>query len=167
MSRVVIGIEREDVPRIEPVILDVANGLQREDATEVVQEALLRAFAGRQGWRPGSDALAWLCGFVVNICRERHRERRRRMTLPLEEYPGEACSSSDQATGPQEPEQLQQLMRALAELPPRQREAIACRYLRRMSIRQAAEAMGCAEGTVKSAVSAAIVRLREILQEVS
>ena len=56
-------------------------------------------------------------------------------------------------------------MEAIQRLPPRQREAVACRYLRQMSIRRTAEAMGCAEGTVKSAVSAALERLRGILQE--
>ena len=146
--------------------LALANGLPQEDAVEVVQETLLRAFAGRMGCRPGSDVMAWLCGIVVNICRERHRDRRRRRALPLEEWSGEACSSGNPATGPWEPEQLQHLMKAIAELPPRQRQAIACRYLRRMSIRQTAEVMRCAEGTVKSAVSAALERLREILPAV-
>ena len=146
--------------------LALANGLPPQDAVDAVQEALLRAFAGLEGWRPGSDALAWLCGFIVNVCRERHRERRRRTAVPLEDFSNEACRDWDPASGPQEQEQLQQLTKALAELSPRQREAIACRYLRRMSIRQTAEVMGCAEGTVKSAVSAAIERLREILQEV-
>ena len=88
------------------------------------------------------------------------------MALPLEEFPSEARSSGDPAIDSPGPEQLQHLMKAIAELPPRQRQAIACRYLRRMSIRQAAEVMGCAEGTVKSAVWAALARLREILQEV-
>ena len=132
---------------------------RKQDAVEAVQEALLRAFAGLQTWRQGADAMAWLCGFVVNISRERHRQRRRRTALPLDECLGEVCSSEDPPGDAWEPEQLQQLMKAIAELPPRQREAIACRYLRRMSIRQAAQVMGCAEGTVKSAVSAAIDRL--------
>ena len=62
-------------------------------------------------------------------------------------------------------DQLQQLMEAVAELPPRQREAVACRYLRRMSIRETAVVMGCAEGTVKSAVAAALERLRRLLEK--
>ena len=54
---------------------------------------------------------------------------------------------------------------AVDRLPQRQREAIACRYLRRMSIAETAVAMGCAQGTVKSAVSAALERLREVLED--
>jgi RNA polymerase sigma factor (sigma-70 family) len=56
------------------------------------------------------------------------------------------------------------LMEAVAELPSRQREVIACRYLRRMTVRETAEAMGFAEGTVKSAVSAALDKLRDRLR---
>lgn len=146
--------------------LALANGLQQEDAADAVQEALVRAFERRDGWRPGFDASAWLCGFLVNICRERHRDRRRRTALPLDECSDAVCGSDGPASGPWAPEQLQQLMAALAELPSRQREAVACRYLRRMSIRQTAEVMECAEGTVKSAVSAGLERLREIMQAV-
>ena len=140
--------------------LALAAGLFQEDAVDAVQEALMRAFIGRRGWRQGSDALAWLCGFVMNICRERHRDRRRRMAFSLDEGLSEACDSTHPATALGDREQLQQLKEAIAELPSRQREAIACRYLRRMSIRQTAEVMGCAEGTVKSCVSAALERLR-------
>ena len=58
-------------------------------------------------------------------------------------------------------EELAGLASALAALPPRQREAVACRYLRRMSVRETAATMGCAEGTVKAAVFAALRGLRK------
>jgi len=148
--------------------LALAIGLTRDDAAEVTQEALLRAFAGRRGWRRNADVMAWLCGIVVNVAREWRRRQRRRVALPLDADSLGTPDRSPQAAParPWEPEQLRELMEAVRRLPPRQREAIACRYLRRMSIRQTAQVMGCAEGTVKSAVSAALERLRGILRNV-
>ena len=101
--------------------LALAGGLQQADAGEAVQETLLRAFAGRQGWRQGSDVMAWLCGFVVNICRERYRDRRRRLALPLEKCHASHVLQGTAASVPWEPEHLQQLKKAIAKLPPRQR----------------------------------------------
>lgn len=50
---------------------------------------------------------------------------------------------------------------ALRALPPRQRTAVALRYLQDMSLAQIAEAMGSSEGTVKSQLSRGLQRLRE------
>jgi RNA polymerase sigma-70 factor (ECF subfamily) len=147
--------------------LALAQGLRREDAAEATQETLLRAYAGRCKWNRGGDALAWLCGILVNVARECHRRQRAGRTAwdgPGGLQPagkGRPASVRDDDPGPEE---LRQLREAINRLPPRQREAIACRYLRGMSLRQTAEVMGCAEGTVKSAASSALERLREILQ---
>jgi RNA polymerase sigma-70 factor (ECF subfamily) len=146
--------------------LALANGLRREDAAEATQETLLRAYSGRAAWHRGRDATAWLCGIAMNVVREALRKGRRRV------WPGAGgnaalgeLTAADTAGEPQrDPGQLWRLREAIAGLPARQREAIACRYLREMSIRQTAEVMGCAEGTVKSAVSAALEKLRTILK---
>jgi RNA polymerase sigma factor (sigma-70 family) len=147
----------------------LALGLGREDAAEVTKEVLMRAYAGRSTWKGGSDAMAWLCGIAVNVAREYHRKERRRQAAWLDPTwrgaSGEAGPGGPSRKEGPDPDQLRRLVEAVAELPSRQREAVACRYLRRMSIKETAEAMGCAEGTVKSAVSAALERLRDIMDQ--
>jgi RNA polymerase sigma-70 factor, ECF subfamily len=149
--------------------LALAQGLRREDAVEVTQEALMRAYTARSEWRRGAEAMAWLCGISINVIREFRRRERRRGTswVELSDHDVSGEKGRDRFIGSSGLglEQLQYLMDAVTELPPRQREAIACRYLRRMSIRETAEAMGCAEGTVKSAVAAALERLRGLLED--
>jgi RNA polymerase sigma-70 factor (ECF subfamily) len=149
--------------------LACALGLGREDAAEATQETLLRAYARRAKWKRDVDVMPWLCGITVNVVREsRRRERRKTMFMRLArlQAPPELASPAGSVDGGMlNAEQLEALRNALADLPERQREAIACRYLRRMSIRETALAMECAEGTVKSAVSAALERLREVLEK--
>jgi RNA polymerase sigma factor (sigma-70 family) len=113
--------------------------------------------------------MPWLCGIAVNVVRE-SRRRERRKTLFLRAVWQEASTKEafvDDAVdgGGSDREQAQLIADAMVKLPDRQREAIACRYLRRMSVRETAVAMGCAEGTVKSAVSAALETLREVLKD--
>ena len=55
------------------------------------------------------------------------------------------------------------LWTALQQRPARQRAAIVLRYYEDLTEAQTAEAMGCAVGTVKSQVSAALSKLRERL----
>ncbi|GHF90048.1 RNA polymerase sigma24 factor [Kitasatospora xanthocidica] len=55
------------------------------------------------------------------------------------------------------------LRRALAALPPRQRATVVLRYYCDLSIEQAAEALGCSSGNVKSQSSRALDTLRSRL----
>lgn len=54
---------------------------------------------------------------------------------------------------------------ALDRLAPRQRMAVVLRFLVGLQLNEIADAMGCAEGTVKSTISAALARLRVDLEE--
>jgi DNA-directed RNA polymerase specialized sigma24 family protein len=54
------------------------------------------------------------------------------------------------------------LVRALRELPPRQRAVLVLRYWERLTQAETAELLGCSEGTVKSAASRGLSRLREL-----
>jgi RNA polymerase sigma-70 factor (sigma-E family) len=55
-----------------------------------------------------------------------------------------------------------QLVRLLVQLPLRQRTAIVLRYWEELSEAETAEVMGCSVGTVKSATSRGLNRLREL-----
>jgi RNA polymerase sigma factor (sigma-70 family) len=141
-----------------------ALGLGRDDAAEVTQEALLRVYSARPRWKPGSDTLAWICGITLNVAREyRRRDHRRWLGFAGQKQRPVALVQAREADDESD-DARRRLVDAIAQLPDRQREAIACRYLRRMSIAETAAAMGCQEGTVKSTVASALEKLRRILE---
>jgi RNA polymerase sigma-70 factor, ECF subfamily len=140
----------------------LAHGLGREDAAEAAQETLLQAYASRSRWRAGADALAWLCGIAMNVVRTLRRKGRRNGQVAWgPSSPADPADNGAATAGAAE--NVLDLLAAMDKLPPRQREAVACRFLRHLSVRQTAEAMGCAEGTVKATLHAALGNLREML----
>lgn len=147
----------------------LAHGLRHDDAADAVQETLLRAYRGRTRWKVGGSASAWLYGIAMNVVRERRRRLGRwKSSGQAPDFDGLVAVCDDDAGADEEnAEKLRQLARAMAKLAGRQREAVSCRYLQRMSVRETAQAMGCAEGTVKAAVHAALRNLRDSMAEKS
>jgi len=144
----------------------LAHGLGRADAAEAVQETLLRAYRGRRRWRRGGSAWAWLAGIAMNVAREARRKRRREVGSLDADVLAAAAAAPDATAdrNEQRRDRLRRLAEAIEALGPRQREAVVCRYLLRMSVRQTAAAMGCATGTVKATVSAALAKLRRAFE---
>ena len=140
----------------------LAHGLNRSDSAEAVQETLLRAYRMRRRWRQGGGVRAWLCGIEMNVVRElRRRHRRREFSGADLDVLGDGQAAGDGPIASRD--EIDRLAAALAALPARQREAVACRFLRQMSVKDTAKAMGCAEGTVKAAVFAALENLRRTM----
>ncbi len=139
-----------------------------DDAEDVVQEALVRAYRGLSGFR-GEDATAfrgWLLAIVANQTRNLHRSRRRQATLVLREATlagGDAVAPDDPAGAAEAGERRAALLAALRELPVADREVLVCRYLLDLSEAETAAALGCRLGTIKSRTSRALVRLRRRL----
>ena len=153
----------------------LAHSLRHADAAEAVQEVFLRAYAARKSWQVGGDAVSYLYGIAMNVVREFVRRNRRRGGEGLEldslaggdcDRPGAIGRGHEALSGDgDDARQRDQLARAMAGLPPRQQEAVACRYLLQMDLRQTADIMGCAEGTVKAAVFAGLANLRKLLKK--
>jgi RNA polymerase sigma factor (sigma-70 family) len=122
-----------------------------EAAEDAVQEAALRAWAGRRQLRDPARAEAWFTRIVVNVCRAELGDRsRRRQAIETEPF-----------VGPDGSQALRDdVGRALARLTPDEQVVVAMRYGRDLTIPQIAAQSGLREGTVKSRLHNAQVHLR-------
>src|SRR4051794_38573228 len=130
-------------------------------AEDSVQEALARAWE-RLDRGDGIDRLAaWVTTVALNLARSQMRrwrsERRARDRLgPLRDDLGDVTAASGDAHAVRE---------ALRALPRRQREVTVLRYYLGLDVREIAEHLGVAEGTVKAKLFRACQSLAASLRE--
>jgi RNA polymerase sigma-70 factor, ECF subfamily len=132
------------------------------DAEDAAQEGFVKAFRALGRFRAGADPRPWLLRIVANEARNRVRSSQRRHGLELRLIdgfrPGDAAPSPEAAAVAAEDRQrLLGLVNALGE---EDRLVISSRYFLELSGEETAAALGIPEGTVKSRLSRALLRLR-------
>jgi RNA polymerase sigma-70 factor (TIGR02960 family) len=153
-----------------------------QDAEDLVQETLLAAWRGLDGFEGRASLRAWLYRIATNRCLNALRDRGRRVP----ELPG----PPDDAPVPPEPTRRREpvwlepypdallearyeqreaiglaFVAALQRLPPRQRAVLVLRYWEDVSIEETAALLDCSPGTVKSQAAKGLQALRELLVE--
>src|SRR4051812_27533080 len=139
---------------------------QPEDAADALQDALLSAFrAGRGGsaWRGDSAVTTWLHRIVVNACLDRARRRAVRPAEPLPEH--DTLQVADRHDDVAARTTALDVTAALATLPIEQRGALVLVDMYGWSVEDAAEALDCPVGTVKSRCARGRARLLPLLRE--
>lgn len=139
----------------------VANREEAEDLTSVTFEKALQGFT-KFDERKGSIE-SWLFTIAHNVLVNYYRSRQRRPQTQLDEN-----LESDDRQQPGErflrAEELQQLSRYLAKLSDRDRELIALRFGANLSHKQIADTLKMREGSVTTAISRAVSRLRRLFE---
>jgi RNA polymerase sigma-70 factor (sigma-E family) len=124
-------------------------------AQDLVQESLARVYVAWPRLRDVANAEAYTRRVITTTAISWRRRR------SFHERPAEVVR---EVAGRDQVSDLvvhEVLWAHLLELPPRQRAAIVLRHWMDLSEAQAAEAMGCSVGAVKSSTSAGLKRLRE------
>ncbi|MGW1888838.1 SigE family RNA polymerase sigma factor [Streptomyces sp. NPDC002004] len=133
---------------------------EQHAAEDLVQSSLERVYVSWRKVSAAGDPDAYVRRIVINAHARRHRRKLKEFLWaqdapPMPEGPerGDRIAQADDRAA---------LLRALAQLPARQREAVVLRYWEDLSERQTAEAMGCSVGAVKSSAAKGIAKLRAI-----
>jgi len=131
----------------------------RDAGEDLLQAGLERMF--RNWRRVNGDPEAYLRRTLANLATDGWRRNGR-----WRGYLGLARAADDGylPDGTSHVDLRDQLARLLVQLPPRQRAAIVLRYWEELSEAETATIMGCSAGTVKSATSRGLQRLRELSQ---
>jgi RNA polymerase sigma-70 factor (ECF subfamily) len=149
------------------------------DAQDAAQEGLVKAWLALDRFRAGAPFRPWLIRIVINEAHNRRRATGRQSGLALrlaaiadrDTAGSAACVSGPTAAAPGAEavalasEQRARLLAAVAGLREDDQLVIAARYFLGLSEAETATALSLPAGTVKSRLSRALTRLRDVLGE--
>jgi len=130
---------------------------------ELTQEVFLKCLRHCQRFEAGRPVSAWIFTLAANAATDHLRKRGRELPPP----------ESFDAPDPHQPSpwdqvdqdrKLQALREALEGLTPRQRSMVLAYYVHEHPVKQIAEDLGCAEGTVKATLFQSLAKLRKNLE---
>lgn len=124
---------------------------ERQDRLDAVQEAVLKAWANRDGLRNEDYFETWLTRILINECRNLQRAQRR--TLPLEAAPERGTEGDIDVP----------LRDAVLALDEKLRLVVILHYMNGYSVAEAARILRLPEGTVKTRLRKARGELRDML----
>jgi RNA polymerase sigma-70 factor (sigma-E family) len=126
-------------------------------ASDITQEALIRVYVAWPRLQKSGSLHGYARKAVVSVAIDQAR-RRSSTELPVADHPETAGGDFTAHLASRDA-----LMGALRELGPRQRACVVLRYFEDLSVAEAAQVLGCAEGTVKSQTARALDSLRQSL----
>ena len=146
----------ELVVRTQPAVWRLCSALGSPGEEEdLVQETYLRALRALPSYRGEAPVLAWLVSIARRVCADHVRRRQRQRRLLGRLMAGGVEASTTQ------PAPVDDLVRALH---PDRRDAFVLTQLVGLSYEEAAEALGCPVGTIRSRVARARSDLFDVVR---
>jgi len=136
-----------------------------QDVEDTVQDIFLSIHAIRHTYDPTRPLQPWINVIAERRVADRLRRlyRLRSRETPLPEDAGETFAADDANMTTEVSLDMRAVRRAIEELPPGQRQAIALVKVQGLSLREAAAQTGQSEGAVKLSVHRALKALRRAL----
>ena len=131
--------------------------------------ALFKAIQAHSRFRGDSGLYTWLYRILVNQCKDRQKAKIRasKHFVPMADHVEQTAPSSALGADRQleRKEQSTLVREAIAQLPPKFREILVLRHFEELAYDEIADVLGCPIGTVRSRLSKARDRLRELLAQ--
>lgn len=136
----------------------------REQASDISQEVFLKAYKGASAYRGQSTLKTWLLTITRNTAFSSRRNSFWRRFVPLgkHEDTGAALSAEKEAIGNQYANRIWEI---IMELPDKYREILVLDIQQDLSVAELSALLGTAQGTVKSRLGRARMKVRTAMKE--
>ena len=137
-----------------------------DEVLDLVQETWIRAHERRATLRDDAAFVGWLFAICRSVCvtRMARARGRRHETRSDEAIAHASVPAEDPLAHLEHAESRSRLADAVLRLTERQRDVVVMRLIEGRSTRDTAEALQCAEGTVKATLHQALARLRQLME---
>lgn len=140
-----------------------ARAASMEVADDLAQDTFTRLWQSRHRWEPSASFPQFLFSIALNLCRNHHRGRQRRLRAldGLATEPQPVLRSADEALVARA--EWNRVQAAIDTLPEAQREAVLLRFTAELDSEALGQALGCNASTARSRVFFGLKRLRDLL----
>ena len=159
------------VHRYQRLVFRIVGGFlaNRADVEEVAQEALLRAFAGLSGFKPGSPFSPWIARIATHASYDRLRRRQRGAEVAWEDLsPDEQRAAQTLATGGDPADRAAArdvLERAVASLGPKDRQALILADAQGLTPAEVGAVLGCSPLAARIRLHRARRAMRRVIEK--
>ncbi|MBP1562387.1 MAG: sigma-70 family RNA polymerase sigma factor [Oscillospiraceae bacterium] len=129
------------------------------EAEDITQNVLIKYINADKTFDDEDHRRKWIIRVTVNEINTLVRSAHKRYTTELDEMENVACAPPDSS------DETADIREAVARLPEKYRVPVHLFYYEDLSVKDIAAAMSVSEGTVKSLLSRARAKLREMLEE--
>lgn len=154
-------------PRIFALALHLTGS--RSEADDITQDAFLRAYKNIDRFEGRSEFFTWLYRIALNRALNVRRDKRRRITLSLDDPRLTLALAVDGAGDPRRTLELREtytmLLRAFDSLSPLLRTTIALTLLQGLNYKEAAVVLDTTEGTIAWRVHEARRKMRDVMSK--
>lgn len=167
------------VYRYDRQVINIAMSFRNneDDAKDIYQEVFIRVYRGLKNFQFKSEFSTWLFRITTNVCITHKERKEKNMDKSLDEElnsneedirtRGDLIESEISLARETESNENQKYInKALEQLPDQQKMAFTLKYFDGYKIKEIAEMMQCAEGTVKRYLFNASQKMRNQLKGV-
>ncbi|NLJ90828.1 MAG: sigma-70 family RNA polymerase sigma factor [Clostridiales bacterium] len=167
-----LGKDKEEF-EIESLIQDYGNDVLRvaymyvkdkDVAQDVFQDVFLKVSKNLDTFRGASSIKTWLIRITINTSKDYLKSAWTRRVFPISDHHERTLKAKDLISNIEREETNKIIRATVMELPGKYKDVILCFYFLDMSIKEIAQALNVKEGTVKSRLSRAKIKLKEKLE---
>ena len=149
---------QEEALKLERLLYRISYSMlsNNEDCADAVQEALTKAWQGRDSLRNQRSFRVWLTKILVNTCNDMLRKRKKRNWLLLQDDTNLVSPPETEDNG---------MEQALGGLSPEHRAVIVLHYLEGYKVREIAQILSIPSGTVKTRLLYARTSLQKRMRQ--
>ncbi len=139
--------------------------LTHEDANDVVQNALIKAWVNLDKFEGKSNISTWLSRIAINEALDyvRHRQKQEGISADEDLSVANRLMADEYFDGDETAAQLQE---AVARLPEVQRTVFRLRYFQEMKYSEMSELLGTSEGALKADYHYAAIKIKEYFDNI-
>ena len=133
-------------------------------AEDIFQEVFIKVNQKLSTFEGNSSIKTWIIRITINTCKDYLKSAYNRRVVPMMEYQEDAIVSDSDYDEVERQDTKELIKKSVLSLPAKYKDVVLCVYFQEMTITEAAQALNIAEGTAKSRLARARLKLKSILE---